>query len=68
MSTKKSRNNDTIPSLFKNIVLRSNSRKNSKNKNPDYISIHSLTPKFVNIYSKYIKTKKNLYILISAQF
>jgi hypothetical protein len=58
MSTKKSKNNDTIPSLFKNIVLRSNSRKNSKNKNPDYISIHSLTPKFVNIYSKYIKTKK----------
>jgi len=58
MSTKKSKNNDTIPSLFKNLVLRSNSRKNIKSKNPDYISIHSLTPKFVKIYSKYIKTKK----------
>jgi hypothetical protein len=58
MSTKKSINKNTIPSLFKNLVLRSNSRKNTKSKNPDYISIHSLTPKFVKIYSKYIKTKK----------
>jgi hypothetical protein len=58
MSTKKSINNDIISSPFKNLVLNGNSRKNLKSKNPDYISIHSLTPKFVKIYSKYIKTKK----------
>lgn len=58
MSTKKSINNDIISSPFKNLVLSGNSRKNLKSKNPDYISIHSLTPKFVKIYSKYIKTKK----------
>ena len=58
MSTKKSINNDIISSPFKNLVLSDNSRKNLKSKNPDYISIHSLTPKFVKIYSKYIKTKK----------
>ena len=58
MSTKKSINNDIISSPFKNLVLSGNSKKNLKSKNPDYISIHSLTPKFVKIYSKYIKTKK----------
>ena len=58
MSTKKSINKNTIHSPFKNLVLRSIPRKNTKSKNPDYISIHSLTPKFVNIYSNYMKTKK----------
>lgn len=59
MSSKKTINNDRIPSLFRNLVINNISRNNSQNKNSDYISIHSLTPKFVKIYSKYIKTKKN---------
>jgi len=67
MSTKKSINNDRIPSLFKSLVINNDSIKNLKNTNPDYISIHSLTPKFVKIYSKYIRTKKkSMYPKIST--
>lgn len=58
MSTKKNINNDKIPSLFKSLIINNDSIKNLKSINPDYISIHNLTPKFVKIYSKYIKTKK----------
>lgn len=57
MSTKHI-SNVKIPSFTKRLSLSNTIKKNFSEKNIDYTQMGSMTPRFVNIYSKYMKSKQ----------
>lgn len=56
--SKKIINHGKIPSLSRRKSINQSIKKNFSEKNIDFIQIGSLTPRFVNIYSNYIKSKQ----------